>query len=70
MYLVVGFHHWLRPSELSWLDWRDVSLIYDEAAVFGVVRIRNPKVSKPTVQHVLMELPVVQRAVMEILQTL
>jgi hypothetical protein len=63
LYLVVGFRHWLRPAEVLMLDWCDVTLIWDVAETCGVVRLRNPKIKAPRVQHVMTELPLARAIV-------
>jgi hypothetical protein len=74
LYVMIGFHGWVRPQELSAMLWEDLVLFSDgdvafsrNGVSFGVIRIRSPKMWKITAfQHVLIEL----RHVRDILQLL
>ena len=55
MFVLLGFHCWLRPAELLGLCWTDVVPIYSEPLTFGLVRVGSPKIKVPAVQHVLIE---------------
>ena len=55
IYIMVVYHCWLRPAEGLALTWDDLHCVWGEELTFGVVRIREPKVKSPPVQHVLVE---------------
>ena len=61
LFVIFSFHCWLRPAEGLASLWDDISIIRGEVITHGVVRIGNPKVRKPPVQHVLIECRAVAR---------
>lgn len=61
LFVMFSFHCWFRPAERLALLWDVISIIRGEVITHGVVRIGNPKVHKPPVQHVLIEFRAVAR---------
>ena len=54
LFIMLSSHCWLRPGETLKMLWDDFSSM-QSGVTHGIVRIGNPKIRKPAVQHVLVE---------------